>query len=163
MTAESSLKNITVDDLLRQQEGPLRKKRRLSESEASNSEDEGSESGSSSGHHTRSYSKDDNEGQFLKSEDEDGEPSQNKTSLSELNVDDRLGSFERVKSPKRQISTSTSSKSSFASLGISPQLQGALKSMSIKAPTEVQSACIPPLLAGKYVYSASRYTQLNVY
>ncbi|KAF8192546.1 P-loop containing nucleoside triphosphate hydrolase protein [Pholiota molesta] len=113
MPAKSNLKNITVDDLLRQQEGPLRKKRRLSESEASSSDDEGSESDSSSGHHTRPYSQDD------------------------------------IKSPKRQTSTSASSQSSFASLGISPQLQGALKSMSIKAPTEVQSACIPPLLAGR--------------
>ena len=37
----------------------------------------------------------------------------------------------------------------FSSLGISSPLQAALKSMSIKLPTEVQAACIPPLLEGK--------------
>jgi hypothetical protein len=37
----------------------------------------------------------------------------------------------------------------FSSLGISAPLQAALKSMSIKLPTEVQAACIPPLLEGK--------------
>lgn len=36
----------------------------------------------------------------------------------------------------------------FASFGISPTLLAALTSMSIKVPTEVQMACIPPLLAG---------------
>jgi len=39
--------------------------------------------------------------------------------------------------------------SSFASLGISAPLQATLASMSIKKPTEVQAACIPPLLAGE--------------
>ena len=37
----------------------------------------------------------------------------------------------------------------FSSLGISAPLQAALKSMSIQLPTEVQAACIPPLLEGK--------------
>ncbi|KAF7301317.1 hypothetical protein MIND_00696800 [Mycena indigotica] len=38
---------------------------------------------------------------------------------------------------------------SFATLGISPSLQSALSAMSIKTPTEVQAACIPPLLRGR--------------
>lgn len=40
------------------------------------------------------------------------------------------------------------SMASFLSLGISPSLQAALSSMSIRTPTEVQAACIPNLLAG---------------
>ncbi|KZT72511.1 DEAD-domain-containing protein [Daedalea quercina L-15889] len=38
---------------------------------------------------------------------------------------------------------------SFESLGISSALLNALVKMSIKAPTEIQAACIPPLLAGE--------------
>jgi ATP-dependent RNA helicase DDX49/DBP8 len=38
--------------------------------------------------------------------------------------------------------------SSFSALGVSPPLQAALASMSIKTPTPVQAACIPPLLSG---------------
>jgi ATP-dependent RNA helicase DDX49/DBP8 len=36
----------------------------------------------------------------------------------------------------------------FASLGISPSILSALSKMAIHAPTEIQQACIPPLLAG---------------
>ncbi|OCH92184.1 DEAD-domain-containing protein [Obba rivulosa] len=38
---------------------------------------------------------------------------------------------------------------SFTSLGISSSLLNALSKMSIRAPTEVQAACIPPLLTGE--------------
>ncbi|KZS91271.1 DEAD-domain-containing protein [Sistotremastrum niveocremeum HHB9708] len=38
---------------------------------------------------------------------------------------------------------------SFTSLGISDPIVRALANMSIKLPTEVQAACIPPMLAGK--------------
>ncbi|KAJ7700028.1 P-loop containing nucleoside triphosphate hydrolase protein [Mycena rosella] len=37
----------------------------------------------------------------------------------------------------------------FSGLGIATSLQAALTSMSIRAPTEVQAACIPPLLQGR--------------
>jgi len=37
---------------------------------------------------------------------------------------------------------------SFSSLGVSPPLLSALSNMAIHAPTEIQQACIPPLLAG---------------
>ena len=49
----------------------------------------------------------------------------------------------------RQETQATPVSTSFASLGISPILLKALSSMSIRAPTEVQAACIPPLLQGK--------------
>lgn len=39
----------------------------------------------------------------------------------------------------------------FSSLGISPPLLSALSKMAIHAPTEIQRACIPPLLAGLLV------------
>ena len=40
---------------------------------------------------------------------------------------------------------------SFAELGVSSSLVSALNKMSIYAPTEVQVACIPPLLNGMYL------------
>lgn len=39
---------------------------------------------------------------------------------------------------------------SFADLGVSRQLVASLNAMAIRRPTEVQMACIPPLLAGTY-------------
>jgi len=38
---------------------------------------------------------------------------------------------------------------SFAEMGVAPPLHSALARMSIRVPTEIQAACIPPLLAGK--------------
>lgn len=38
---------------------------------------------------------------------------------------------------------------SFEQIGLEPFLVKALKNMSIKAPTEVQTACIPPVLEGR--------------
>ena len=113
------------DDLLKQQEQPLRKKRRLSYSELENDE-ASSESGS----------------------DEH-------SSLSDggFQVDWSLGPHSRVSNriaPSPKLKTDLPEKSyTFSSLGISVPLQAALKSMSIKLPTEVQAACIPPLLEGK--------------
>jgi ATP-dependent RNA helicase DDX49/DBP8 len=43
----------------------------------------------------------------------------------------------------------------FSSLGISPSLLAALSKMAIRAPTEIQQACIPPLLAGLSLGSGS--------
>jgi ATP-dependent RNA helicase DDX49/DBP8 len=42
----------------------------------------------------------------------------------------------------------SSNHATFSSLGISPSLLSALSKMAIHAPTEIQRACIPPLLAG---------------
>lgn len=69
---------------------------------------------------------------------------------SRLVVGDRLG---RAAAPKREAPAQRVQPSphveSFAALGISQPLQNALKSISIKVPSEIQSACIPPLLAGE--------------
>jgi ATP-dependent RNA helicase DDX49/DBP8 len=40
----------------------------------------------------------------------------------------------------------------FSSLGVSPPLLSALSKMAIHAPTEIQQACIPPLLAGQSLW-----------
>ena len=49
-----------------------------------------------------------------------------------------------------------SKRATFKSLGTSPSMISALTAMSIKLPTEVQIACIPPLLAGTQFPSISK-------
>lgn len=49
-----------------------------------------------------------------------------------------------LKSPSRSVQ-------SFSEMGVSPVLEAALRRMSIHTPTEVQAACIPPLLSGMLV------------
>ncbi|PPQ79542.1 hypothetical protein CVT25_003424 [Psilocybe cyanescens] len=136
----------TVDYLLRQHDEPPRKKRRLSVTE-SMSEDQ--DSVSSSGDEEEGSAEENIEDDDAS--DIDSEP-HDYSAPSQLNVEDRLSLFgQRLTSPKPNVATSPAPPpvASFASLGISRPLQSALNSMSIKAPTEVQSACIPVLLAGK--------------
>ena len=50
---------------------------------------------------------------------------------------------------ERALSSEAGKPVTFSSLGVSPSLLSALSKMAIHAPTEVQQACIPPLLAGQ--------------
>lgn len=120
-----------ADDLLKQQEQqPLRKKRRLSYSD---SEDDEASSERDSDEHTPSLSDNGDSGFQVNWSSEPHSRVSNRTT---------------VRSPKLQAALPAKS-CTFSSLGISAPLQAALKSMSIKLPTEVQAACIPPLLEGK--------------
>lgn len=47
---------------------------------------------------------------------------------------------------------------SFADMGVAPPLNAALARISIRAPTEIQAACIPPLLAGLFCKNCRRRT-----
>ena len=51
---------------------------------------------------------------------------------------------------------------SFAGLGVSKQIVSALAAMSIPRPTEVQAACIPPLIAGNITFPSLLQTILLV-
>ncbi len=67
-----------------------------------------------------------------------------------------LGSRVTVKprlTHQRTLSPGASKPVTFSSLGISPLLLSALSKMAIHAPTEIQQACIPPLLAGQLLNS----------
>lgn len=119
---------LSADDLLRQQEQqPLRKKRRLSYSDPNEAL---SEHGSDEC--TPGFSNNDDGLEFG----------------SSLEGPSRFSNRTTSQSPKIQASLPVKS-CTFSSLGISAPLQAALKSMSIKLPTEVQAACIPRLLEGK--------------
>ena len=123
---------LTADDLLREQEQrPLRKRRRLSYSDPDNDE-ASSETGSDLDEHTPSLSDNDDGFQVVSS------------------LEDHTRLFNRTIARPPKLQTTLPAKSyTFPSLGVSAPLQAALKSMSIKLPTEIQAACIPPLLEGK--------------
>lgn len=124
LLASTKRRPLTIDDLLRKQEESPRKRAKLSEEPASEEED-GTES-------------DSDEVQ------EDASPE------AETN---RPFQFSRVHEKTVIESPALSqSKETFGSLGVSQVLQNALGSMSIRLPTEIQAACIPPLLAGAYIY-----------
>jgi ATP-dependent RNA helicase DDX49/DBP8 len=165
---------LTRDDLLRRQEEPHRKRVKLSPPPIiSDGWETGSDaSGSSTGEVQRRSTGGDDDSEESEDEDEENLSGKETEELEEdiIKSDGREAgdedllwdnpknslkeperfSFSRVKA--RQISPQISEKKlpdSFLALGISPQLQSALTTMSIRTPTEVQAACIPPLLTGK--------------
>jgi len=119
----------SVDELLRRQEGHARKKRRLSDSDSER---------------LVAHSSDTDRVEVDSDPDSD---TSGETDRPSFVVEDRLTSVRPPKSSS--VPTSKTRQTTFGSLGISSPLQGALTGMSIKVPTEVQTACIPPLLAGK--------------
>ena len=128
------------------QEGPAKKKRRLSRSESSPDD---SEEGSNSSEQDAA--------DLMHSDPEDIIDIH-----SDFIVEDRLGSsgqHEKPSMPRKLLPSAVPA--SFSSLGISAPLQSALKSMSIKSPTEVQVACIPPILAGMCIFLFRKYKVLN--
>ncbi|KAF5388261.1 hypothetical protein D9615_000362 [Tricholomella constricta] len=154
MTAGKKRTALSADDLLRQLEGPRKKKARLSLPVDSDSGDalpdvsRANEDGST-GDEGQSEEEDDDEND----DDESGEGEGHLTGEDEdeggqVDVQDRFSSS--LESRKRKpFKSHAPPPVSFASLGISAQLEVALSSMSIRDPTEVQTACIPPLLAGR--------------
>lgn len=128
-------KRVTADDLLRLQERNgskhsgkqpnVRYDSSNSEGEESGPTDEGSEDGDHKG------------------PEDSSEPSEG-VEISRLRPTSFQGSPQRAGNASSYIAPPD-----FTSLGISSPLIAALTAMSIKLPTEVQLACIPPLLAGE--------------
>ena len=145
-----TIEDYTLDDLQRRQEEPVRKRRRLSVEPDSESEGEDAEASTSSDREEPGHL----QGRGLESESGSDDDFYHAGSRqSGLVMEDRLGPFPRVGETSKwttSAATSSTTSSSFSSFGISLPLQNALKSMSIKQPTEVQTACIPPLLAGEW-------------
>ncbi|KAF8639763.1 hypothetical protein AX17_001024 [Amanita inopinata Kibby_2008] len=93
------------------------------------------------------------------SEDQNGAHSTNNSesdegdiyAFSTLPLVERIGSSVRNERSRQgsAFNSARVSALSFVDLGISATLQAALTAMSIKIPTEVQAACIPPLLTGR--------------
>ncbi|KAF8165398.1 P-loop containing nucleoside triphosphate hydrolase protein [Crassisporium funariophilum] len=138
MTVKSRPKSFNSDG---QEEGSLRKKRRLSEvlSDAPQTPDENSTEDDVSA-----------DSADEESEENEGPASDNEPDiLADLPTEDRFNFVTRQTGNLQTSTNAPTQHSSFASLGVSIPLQAALKSMSIKTPSEVQSGCIPALLAGR--------------
>lgn len=146
LTRMGKRKSLTADDLLRQQEGPQKRVKFSSHHSPSfPTPASGSDEDESSVEEEDSSLDSDNEEQQESDETDDEQPtvpqdSRADSSSSRLTIKPRTDH-----KPKTSIPLSTT----FSGLGISVPLQSALTSMSIRTPTEVQAACIPPLLQGK--------------
>ncbi len=99
-----------------------------------------------------SHTSDESDAEVGSDNDEDNE--QMNEPRQSLSQDHALSDLSRFKSKMTYNALPEVPKSrqptSFADLGISTPLQTALERMSIRSPTEVQTSCIPVLLAGAF-------------
>lgn len=156
----SKRRTLTVDDLLRKQEDP-RKKRKQSpvlqrgRGEDSNSSEDDDFDLASEGWELEKdgceWEGEVEEGMDTESDKETallqtgrlGRSSKSSSFGSRVTAKPRLA-LQRTLSPEAGPSKLVS----FSSMGVSAPLISALSNMAIHAPTEIQQACIPPLLAG---------------
>jgi len=148
MLSGSKRRVLTTDDLMRRQElGPRKRQRRAKD------EDEDSLRGSEG-----PTSEEGSQSDGL-DEGEDDEDSTSEIPMSDTGEDDTIPSrfsFNPRQGSVVKMSTVPSHVSSlpltFAEVGVSSSLVSAMNKMSIRTPTEIQTACIPPLLDGMYFY-----------
>jgi ATP-dependent RNA helicase DDX49/DBP8 len=155
---------LTTDDLLRRQEEPARKKLKITlgfdgldgtgselGDETSDSEERLNDELQRGARRDRKNTGDEEDDDVLvEGEDEESLTSGDSDSEFSFTLDGKNRSdFRRVKTRPISQRPPKSLGTTFASLGISAPLQASLTAMSIRTPTEVQAACIPPLLAGQ--------------
>lgn len=161
-----NLEELSADDLLKQMEEPRRKRRKIAEDQLDSDEGEDGpirignvddEQGESSDDEDLSDRDEanDSDGGGVDGEGEDsGEEldafdGHSNVHLTEETSRVPLPSRTRSLAPKAPDKRDSSKASGFAELGASKALIASLATMSIRTPTEVQAACIPPLLAGE--------------
>ena len=146
------LDDLDADDLLKQIEQPQRKRRKISEEKTLHSDDR--EYPNMRRNSISEESEEDEDGSSIATEEE--EEIEGKELKSYLPPDDRVSRLKlpsRAPLPERTSRTKDSTPKehvAFVDLGVSKALVASLLKMSIRAPTEVQAACIPPLIAGKF-------------
>lgn len=102
---------------------------------------------------------DDEEHGTSEDDEEDGAPVANTddkdafTPLSRFSLKSKssISSQQPQLTKQHELKTLPQKNATFASLDISPSLISALNKMAIRTPTEIQVACIPPLLSGEYL------------
>lgn len=152
---------LTTDDLLKLQEGPPSKKIRVSTSVSVDSGHFVGNNDSESGSTASSSPGDDSTDQEEDSQDDAdsflGQVDEEQTESDRLELGGAMEDSGRLKLPRTNpiptrtrglAQTSMHSIKSFNNMGISSALEAALHRMSIYTPTEVQAACMPPILAG---------------
>lgn len=157
-------RDLSIDDLLRMQDyGPVRKRRREDFVRADLHSDEDEGSGSSGSDSTGEEEAEGVEDGSDESSDDGGEDS-DEASGSDVEAaqpdlqPEPEDAFSRVSIlprtshtvPRNTLTTPPILPASYTSMGISSALLSSLNKMSIKTPTEIQAACIPPLLAGEF-------------
>jgi len=149
MSSESKRRAFTTDDLMHRQElGPPKRQKRIRDEYEDSS-------GSSDG----SASKEDPESEGLSASDEDEEDQNSASEIPARNggEEDTIPSRFSLRPRQGTITGKTTSPTrvhspaqTFVGMGVSSSLVSAMAKMSIHTPTEVQAACIPPLLDGMY-------------
>ncbi|KAH7908499.1 P-loop containing nucleoside triphosphate hydrolase protein [Hygrophoropsis aurantiaca] len=137
---------VTADDLLRMQEDRPRKRPRETPEDPNNS-------GSNDTDVESPY----DENEALESVSDNESSSSLEYSPSSSSAPEAPSTMDRLSrvTPKHRTEITDPSiqhpllGTSFEMMNISPALQAALSRMSIRVPTEIQAACIPPLLAGR--------------
>lgn len=146
-------KNLTSDDLLRRQEEEGSQPKKVKLATLNLEQDITSDySDASSSRSVRSpiqvngqHDNEDFSDEFSGSEDE----------KSFLEVSERLNASRLPERIEPIRNTQPRLPASFSELGVSSSIQNALKTMSIHTPTEIQTACIPPLLDGMFYVCSS--------
>ena len=160
--AGSKRRALTADDLMRLQEGPQRKRIKIDDSD-----EEALDSDVGSGSEKEDTEDEQEEGEEDESSDEaewksdDGDDMRHDPLPVSLLQDEdeentrfssRVSFKPRTTNPVPQTAAPRSKllPTSYEDMGISSVLVAALAKMSIRSPTEIQAACVPPLLAGSY-------------
>lgn len=153
-------KRVTADDPLRMQEKPAKRRcpsRELDEDSEGDSDveapaleirDSGEEEDDVSENSTGDSSSGDEEREEDGEEEDTRPPAFAPSRLANEDVSPSRIALKRKDKPQSSVPLASPS-TTFASLGIAPPLITTMAGMSIRAPTEIQIACIPPLLAGK--------------
>lgn len=176
-------RELTTDDLLRQTEEPHRKKQRVAENlrdtgrvdweagDNSGISDEGSEDtndiqGSEEAETTELEDEkegNDSEDSQVDSDKSEGEERVPFSDTGGILLGKKLSLGNIINHTTQKPAATNAQTASFASFGIATPLLAALNSMSIKAPTSVQAACIPPLLQGIEMLSIKGFYVLMMF
>nr|VWO95192.1 ATP-dependent RNA helicase CshA (EC [Ganoderma boninense] len=174
--ADTKRRKLTADDLMRMQEGPRRKRLRLDDTDEEDLDVQDSSSGDEAeadGHKEHHGDGGDSESGSEEDGDDSDSGSGDESDLSQhaappisiprreedenQDEDSRFASS-RISFKPRATKTAAFQPplrtkplpASFETMGISSVLVSALAKMHIQSPTEIQAACIPPLLEGEY-------------
>jgi len=114
-------------------------------------EDEGEEDGSEEGSEGSGSDDEENDEEFTGSEAESSRSAELRNAQQQPSPISRIPTSRVVTKPKPEPfqSTKPPSDTTFESLGLSKPLITALASINIKKPTEIQSACLGPIMAGR--------------
>lgn len=154
---------LTTDDLLKLQEGPPSKRIRFSSplsldprpSVGINDESSSASSGPEDDPTDQEDSQDETDSFPGKVDDEqiDSNRLQSKTAI-ENSGRLKLYRTSPISAHTPRLAQAPKHSITFGDMGISSVLEAALRRMSIHKPTEIQAACIPPILAGAVWWSA---------